>query len=87
LQRRTPPASPWPFPALATAGHEPEEVEVDAVCTFGPVEEGFGIIRVALDVHASVPGIDETAFDGVVKQAEDGCPVSTALRAGTSPST
>jgi lipoyl-dependent peroxiredoxin len=66
--------------ALATAGHEPEEVEVDAVCTFGPVEEGFAITRMVLDVHASVPGIDQTAFDGVVKQAEDGCPVSTALR-------
>ena len=31
--------------ALASAGHEPEEVEVDAVCTFGPVEGGFAITR------------------------------------------
>jgi lipoyl-dependent peroxiredoxin len=66
--------------ALATAGHEPEEVEVDAVCTFGPVEEGFAITRMALDVRASVPGIDQDAFEGVLAEAEAGCPVSNALR-------
>ena len=51
--------------ALASAGHEPEEVEVDAVCTFGPVEGGFAITRMALDVRAAVPGIDQAAFEGV----------------------
>jgi lipoyl-dependent peroxiredoxin len=66
--------------ALATAGHEPEEVEVDAVCTFGPVEEGFAITRMALDVRASVQGIDQDAFESVLAEAEAGCPVSNALR-------
>ena len=66
--------------ALASAGHEPEEVEVDAVCTFGPVEGGFAITRMALDVRAAVPGIDQAAFEGVLAEAEAGCPVSNALR-------
>ena len=66
--------------ALASAGHEPEEVEVDAVCTFGPVEGGFAITRLALDVRAAVPGIDQAAFEGVLAEAEAGCPVSNALR-------
>jgi len=66
--------------ALASAGHEPEEVEVDAVCTFGPVEGGFAITRMALDVRAAVPGIDQAAFEGVLAEAEEGCPVSNALR-------
>ena len=66
--------------ALASAGHEPEEVEVDAVCTFGPVEGGFAITRLALDVRAAVQGIDQAAFEGVLAEAEAGCPVSNALR-------
>jgi len=66
--------------ALASAGHEPEEVEVDAVCTFGPVEGGFAITRMALDVRAAVPGIDQAAFEGVLAEAEAGFPVSNALR-------
>ena len=66
--------------ALASVGHEPEEVEVDAVCTFGPVEGGFAITRMALDVRAAVPGIDQAAFEGVLAEAEAGCPVSNALR-------
>jgi lipoyl-dependent peroxiredoxin len=66
--------------ALASAGHEPDEVEVDAVCTFGPVEGGFAITRMALDVRAAVPGIDQAAFEGVLVEAEEGCPVSNALR-------
>ena len=66
--------------ALASAGHEPGEVEVDAVCTLGPVEGGFAITRKALDVRAAVPGIDQAAFEGVLAEAEEGCPVSNALR-------
>ena len=66
--------------ALASAGHEPGEVEVDAVCTLGPVEGGFAITRMALDVRAAVPGIDQAAFEGVLSEAEAGCPVSNALR-------
>jgi lipoyl-dependent peroxiredoxin len=66
--------------ALASAGHEPDEVEVDAVCTFGPVEGGFAITRMALDVRAAVSGIDQAAFEGVLVEAEEGCPVSNALR-------
>ena len=34
----------------------------------------------ALDVRAAVPGIDQAAFEGVLAEAEEGCPVSNALR-------
>jgi lipoyl-dependent peroxiredoxin len=67
--------------ALATAGHEPEQVEVDAVCTFAPAASGgFAITNMALDVRASVAGVGQADFDAIVGEAEEGCPVSNALR-------
>jgi osmotically inducible protein OsmC len=62
---------------LAQAGHAPERLETSATVTFVP---GEGITRSALTVIASVPGIEEAAFQEAAKAAEEGCPVSSAFK-------
>jgi osmotically inducible protein OsmC len=67
--------------ALAEAGHVPEQVSVQAVCHFTPVEGGgFSVSRMDLDVHGRVPGLDQAAFEELAEAGERGCPVSNALR-------
>jgi lipoyl-dependent peroxiredoxin len=67
--------------ALAEAGHVPDQVSVQAVCHFTPVEGGgFSVSRMDLDVHGRVPGLDQAAFEELAEAGERGCPVSNALR-------
>jgi lipoyl-dependent peroxiredoxin len=67
--------------ALAEAGHVPEQVSVEAVCHFTPVEGGgFSVSRMDLDVHGRVPGLNQAAFEELAEAGERGCPVSNALR-------
>ena len=67
--------------ALAEAGSPAERLAVDAVCHFIRLEAGgFAISRMDLDVHGSVPGIDQDAFERLAREGEHGCPVSNALR-------
>jgi osmotically inducible protein OsmC len=66
---------------LAEAGSPAERLAVDAVCHFTPIESGgFAVSRMDLDVHGSVPGIDQDAFERLAREGEHGCPVSNALR-------
>jgi osmotically inducible protein OsmC len=44
-------------------------------------EAGFTIVAVHLDVTASVPGIDQAAFDTAANNAKAGCPISRLLKA------
>jgi osmotically inducible protein OsmC len=66
--------------ALAQAGHAPDQLDVSAVVTFEQVEGGWKIASSELDVHGTVPGMDEGAFEEAAEQAKDGCPVSGALK-------
>lgn len=66
--------------ALAQAGTPAERLSVSATCTFEQVEGGFKISTMDLDVRGKVPGLDEAGFEKVAQQAEQGCPVSNALR-------
>jgi lipoyl-dependent peroxiredoxin len=62
--------------ALAGAGTPPDRLETAVTVTFQP---GEGIIKGAITVLGSVPGVDH---DGFVEQAEGAkanCPVSKAL--------
>lgn len=43
--------------------------------------DGFAITRIALDLKARVPGIDETRFREIAEGAKKGCPLSKALAA------
>ena len=65
---------------LAQAGTPAERLSVNAVCTFEQVEAGFKITTMDLDVRGKVPGLDEAGFEKAAQQAEQGCPVSNALR-------
>jgi osmotically inducible protein OsmC len=57
----------------AGEGHTPETVETTATVHLG---EGPAISKVELVMRASIPGIDEDAFQSLAAKAKDGCPVS-----------
>jgi osmotically inducible protein OsmC len=61
---------------LAGSGTPPDKLDVDATVTFVP---GTGITKIALEVRASVPGIDEASFFEAAEGAKVDCPVSKAL--------
>jgi osmotically inducible protein OsmC len=65
---------------LAQAGTPAERLTVDATCTFEQVEGGFKVSTMVLDVRGKVPGLDQAGFEKTAQQAEQGCPVSNALR-------
>ncbi len=65
---------------LASAGKTPERLTVNAVSTFEQVEGGFKISTMQLNVRAKVAGLDNDSFQQAVQKAEQGCPVSNALR-------
>jgi osmotically inducible protein OsmC len=61
---------------LAKAGNPPVQLETSATVTFQP---GEGIIRGALTVRGTVPGLDEAGFREAAEDAKKNCPVSKAL--------
>ncbi len=63
---------------LAEGGNAPERLEVEAVCTFD--DQAIKITTVDLNVRGKVPGITEEEFESAAHQADQGCPVSNALR-------
>jgi osmotically inducible protein OsmC len=65
---------------LAKAGHAPERLEVEAICTFEKTDAGFKVGSMDLSVRARVPGIDEGAFKDAAETAKEGCPISGALK-------
>ena len=62
--------------ALAGAGTPPERLETSVTVTFQP---GEGIIKGAIEVVGSVPGIDRDGFVEHAEGAKLNCPVSKAL--------
>ncbi|MBC7644222.1 MAG: OsmC family peroxiredoxin [Thermoleophilia bacterium] len=65
--------------ALAEAGFQPDELDVTATVTFGPIEGGFAVKHITLDLSAQVPGIEDAEFQKFAEQAKTGCPISAAL--------
>jgi osmotically inducible protein OsmC len=63
---------------LAEQGNEPEELNVSAVCTFDASQ--LKVTSSVLDVRGKVSGLDAEGFQNAAEQAEQGCPVSNALR-------
>ena len=63
---------------LAEGGTPPERLEISVVCTFD-VDE-VKVSSVDLDIRGRVPSLDAEGFQTAVEQAEQGCPVSNALR-------
>ena len=65
---------------LAQSGTPAERLTVRTVCAFEQVESGFKVTTMVLDVRGKVPGLDQATFEKVAQQAEQGCPISNALR-------
>ena len=65
---------------LARGGTPPERLEIAATCSFEKVGDGFRITTMELDVRGRVPGLDAAAFEEAAEKADEGCPVSNALR-------
>jgi lipoyl-dependent peroxiredoxin len=63
---------------LAEGGTPPERLEIDAVCTFDI--DNIKVSSVDLDIRGDVPDLDAQGFQSAVEQAEQGCPVSNALK-------
>jgi lipoyl-dependent peroxiredoxin len=63
---------------LAEGGTPPERLEISAVCTFDV--DNVRVSSVDLDIRGRVPGMDAEDFRNAVEQADEGCPVSNALR-------
>jgi osmotically inducible protein OsmC len=61
---------------LAQGGTPPEKLETSATVTFQP---GEGIVKGALTVRGTVPGLDAAGFDAAAEGAKANCPVSKAL--------
>jgi osmotically inducible protein OsmC len=61
---------------LGKAGTPPERLETSVTVTFQP---GEGIIKGALTVKGTVPGLDADAFREAAEGAKANCPVSKAL--------
>ncbi len=66
---------------LGRQGNTPERLHVTATCGFEKDESGFRIASMKLAVRGRVPGLDQNAFAEAARKAEQGCPVSNALRA------
>jgi lipoyl-dependent peroxiredoxin len=63
---------------LAQKDAPPVRLEVEAVATFDA--DQVKITTVHLDVRGNVPGMTEEEFDAAAHEADQGCPVSNALR-------
>ena len=63
---------------LNEGGTPPERLQISAVCTFD-VDNGK-VSSVDIDVKGGAPGLDAEGFQNAVEQADQGCPVSNALR-------
>ena len=65
---------------LNRAGHAPERLHVTATSTFEVGEGGAAIASIALEVEATVSGMDESTFREAAEGAKENCPVSKALK-------
>jgi len=63
---------------LAEMGNEPDELNISAVCTFDA--DQLKVTTMVLDIRGRVPGLDAEGFQDAAEQANQGCPVSNALR-------
>nr|WP_199079331.1 OsmC family protein [Pedobacter sp. ASV19] len=53
----------------------------EATVSLDPVEGGFAISSITLDLKGKVSGMDEAKFTELANAAKAGCPVSKALSA------
>jgi lipoyl-dependent peroxiredoxin len=66
---------------LTQAGTPPERLDVSAACTVDEVDGRHLVTAVELVVRGRVPGIDTETFERTAAEAEQGCTMSTLVRA------
>ncbi|HZD70069.1 MAG TPA: OsmC family peroxiredoxin [Actinomycetes bacterium] len=67
--------------ALGRGGNPPERLDVTATVSLDPKEGGgIQVTSSALEVRGVVPGLDQAGFQAAAEEAEQGCPISNALR-------
>lgn len=65
--------------ACDKAGLATTNVDTTASVRLSKQGEGFAIDRIALTMHATVPGIDDVKFQEIAAAAKRDCPLSRAL--------
>ena len=65
--------------ACDKAGFATQAIDTTASVRLVAKDGGFSIDRIALEMNATVPGIDEAKFQELAQGAKAGCPVSKAL--------
>jgi osmotically inducible protein OsmC len=65
---------------LAKQGTPADSLDVRATCTFDERGDGFAVTTMELSVQGVVPGVDESGFEQAAQKAEQGCPISNAIR-------
>jgi osmotically inducible protein OsmC len=65
--------------ACDKAGFATASVDTTASVRLVSKDQGFAIDRIALQMEAAVPGIDEAKFQELAQGAKANCPVSKAL--------
>jgi osmotically inducible protein OsmC len=66
---------------LTTGGNKPEHLFVTSTVDLQPKDGGgFQVVSSALQVRGKVPGLSQDEFAQIAVQAEQGCPISNALR-------
>lgn len=66
---------------IVAAGFTADELTTEATVSLDPVEGGFAISGITLDLKGKVTGMDEAKFTELANAAKAGCPVSKALSA------
>ena len=66
---------------LGKAGITPKSIETSAAVSLDKLDTGWTVTTVHLDVKASIPGGDKTAFDAAADTAKKNCPISRLLNA------
>ena len=70
--------------ALSRRGTPADRLEVSAACELDRTGDDdaheYRITKVALDVRATVDGVNDDAFAEIARHADEQCPVSAALR-------
>jgi osmotically inducible protein OsmC len=65
--------------ACDKAGYATDSIDTTASVRLVMKDGGFAIDRIALEMTAAVPGLDEARFQEIANGAKAGCPVSKAL--------
>ena len=65
---------------LAKAGTPPTRVKVSVAVTGDKLESGWTVLSSAITVSAAVPGATEASLQEAATKANDGCPISKALK-------